>query len=268
MFLDLINSATSNINPTRNFNLLYIILDSIFILVLLILLLLKKRYLTLIFAIFGGILYFIVDYGYFYLISNSRVISIDNVVVGNLETALVLLWMSLSYGITNFAFIWLCLSKDKYLKYWLILIVGWWLVAPSISSLGGENNIQTFRTTNQYHGAMAIILVVGYLGLIIYYLFTKHNKLMNILWLILIGVSVQFAWEFALLINGIRPMNENSIQTLLVNSLIETNLGMPYIYLIYLGIKKYFNEDLSKVNKIIDNQKIQEVKNIEQNDNK
>ena len=211
----------------------------------------------------GGILYFIVDYGYFYLISGSRVVSIDGIVQDNLYTALVLLWMSLSYGITNFAFIWLCLSKDKYLKYWLILIVGWWLVAPSIATLGGENNIQTYRTTNQYHGAMAIILVVGYLGLIIYYMFKKEHKMMNILWLILIGVSVQFAWEFALLINGIRPMNENSIQTLLVNSLIETNLGMPYIYLIYLGVTKYFNEDLSKKNK---DSEIKENKNIEKID--
>ena len=168
MFLSTFNEATSNINPTRNFNLLYIILDSIFIAVLLTLFILKKRYLTLIFALIGGVLYFIVDYGYFYLISESRVISIDGNIVGNLETALVLLWMSLSYGITNFAFIWLCLSKDKYLKYWLILIVGWWLVAPSIASLGGESTIQTFRTTGKYHGFMAVALVVGYLGLIIY----------------------------------------------------------------------------------------------------
>ena len=55
-------------------------------------------------------------------------------------------------------------------------------------------------------------------------------------------------------------MNESSIQTLLVNSLIETNLGMPYIYLIYLGVTKYFNEDLSKKNK---DSEIKENKNIE-----
>ena len=260
MFLNFLTDLGPNITPTRNFNFLYIILDSLFIVGFLALLILKKRYLTTIFAVAGGILYFIVDYGYFYLISGSRVVSIDGIVQDNLYTALVLLWMSLSYGITNFAFIWLCLSKDKYLKYWLILIVGWWLVVPSIATLGGENNIQTYRTTNQYHGAMAIILVVGYLGLIIYYMFKKEHKMMNILWLILIGVSVQFAWEFALLINGIRPMNESSIQTLLVNSLIETNLGMPYIYLIYLGVTKYFNEDLSKKNK---DREIKENKNIE-----
>ena len=259
--MNLVNFLTSleGITPTRNFNLLYIILDSIFILVLIGLMVYQKKYVTLIWSLIGGVLYFIVDYGGFYALSHSRVVTVNGV-SAEAYTALVLLWMSLSYGITNFAFIWLCLKKDKYLKEYLILIVGWWLVAPSIATLGGENNIQTYRTTNQYHGAMAIILVVGYLGLIIYYMFKKEHKMMNILWLILIGVSVQFAWEFALLINGIRPMNESSIQTLLVNSLIETNLGMPYIYLIYLGVTKYFNEDLSKKNK---DSEIKENKNIE-----
>ena len=93
---------------------------------------------------------------------------------------------------------------------------------------------------------MAIILLIAYFGLTIYSLFTK-KKMINILWLNLIGISVQFFWEFSLLINGIRPYNENSIKTLLINSIIETNLGMPYIYLIYLLVKKHFNEDLKKV---------------------
>ena len=249
--MNLFNILESIITPTRNFNLLYIILDSIFIVLLLVLLILKKRYQTLIWSLFGGILYFIVDYGYFYLVSGSRSVSIDGVIQENLNTCLVLLWMSLSYGITNFAFIWLCLRKDEYLKCWLTLIIGWWLVLPSITVAGGENNIQTYRTTNQYHYFMAIFLVVSYLTIIIYSLFTK-KKLINVLWLNLIGISVQFCWEFALLINGIRPFNEASIQTILINSLIETNLGLPSMYLIYLGVNKFFNEDLTRKKMKID----------------
>ena len=101
----------SEITPTRNFNLLYIILDSIFILVLIGLLIAKKKYMTTLWALFGGVLYFIVDYGYFYLISHSREIYFNGELQGNLKTALILFWMSMSYGITNFAFIWLCLKK-------------------------------------------------------------------------------------------------------------------------------------------------------------
>ena len=71
------------------------------------------------------------------------------------------------------------------------------------------------------------------------------------MYLCLIGISVQFSWEFSLLINGIRPLNENSLQTLIINSCLETNLGMPAIYLIYHLINKKYNEDGSK--KIINN---------------
>lgn len=237
--------ALAEITPTRSFNLAYIILDSIFILVLLTLLIVKKNYITTLWALFGGVLYFIVDFGYFYLISHSRTIFINDVEQDAFMTAMILLWMSLSYGITNFAYIFLCLKKDKNLVIWLTLIIGWWLVAPSLSTMGGANNITTFRTTGQYHYIMAIFLVIGYLGLIIYALISDR-KIFNILILNAIGISVQFAWEAALLINGIRPWNDNSIFTLIVDSLIETNMGMPYIYLIYVFIFNRRNDDFSK----------------------
>lgn len=248
MLINLLNEVdnVTSIVPTRNLNLTYIILDSLFIVLFLALLIWKKRYATTIFALFGGILYFIVDFGGFYAISHTRTVMIDNQVAGAGMTAAVLLWMSLSYGITNFAFIWLCLKKDKYLVFWLFMIIGWWLMCPSIAELGGEATIQTSRTTGAYHGWMAVALIIGYFGLIIYSLY-KKQKLVNILWLCLIGFAVQFGWEFSLLINGIRPMNEASIRTLIVNSFLETNLGMPYIYLIYLAYSKFFTEDLKKV---------------------
>ena len=234
------------ITPTRNLNLFYIIIDIIFLLFLSFLLLYKKRYQTFSFGIFGGILYLIVDYGGFYLLSHSRVILINNEVATSFQTFLILTWMSISYGFTNFVFIWTCLAKDKYLKIWLSMIIGWRIVAPTISSLGGEAIIETSRTTNEYHGLMGIALVISYLILIILML-VKKKMFVNILTLNLIGISVQFAWEFALLINGIRPMNELSIKTLLVNSCIETNLGMPAILMIFYFARRKFNENLSRV---------------------
>lgn len=189
------------ITPTRTFNLLYIIIDSIFIIAFLGILLWKKRKATFWFSIFGGILYFIVDFGYFYFLSKSRIVKINDIECNALQTGWILLWMSLSYGITNFAFIWLCIKKDEYLKEFLLLIVGWWLVAPTIAELGSTPNIMTYRTTNAYHGAMGIILIVGYAILIVYNLKVKKEKRINILWLNLIGISVQFGWEFALLID-------------------------------------------------------------------
>ena len=77
------------ITPTRNLNLFYIIIDTIFLLFLSFLLLYKKRYQTFSFGIFGGILYLIVDYGGFYLLSHSRVILINNEVATSFQTFLI-----------------------------------------------------------------------------------------------------------------------------------------------------------------------------------
>ena len=237
--------AATEITPTRNFNLTYIVLDSIFLCILLGLLIYKKKYVTLAWSLFGGVLYFAVDFGLFYLAHGSRHVLINDVEQGIIGVMWVLLWMSLSYGITNFAFIWLCLDRDKNLKEWLILIIGWWLVAPSLQHIYmSPITVTTYRTTNQYHFIMAVMLVVGYMFLIIRNLVTKKEKI-NLLRLNLIGISVQFCRELALLINGIRPMNSASIMTLLVNSIIETNLGMPYMYYIYKFVTHRYNEDFS-----------------------
>ncbi len=238
----------TEITPTRNLNVLYIILDSVFIVVFLALLIWQKRYQTALFALFGGVLYLVVDFGGFYLLSHTRTVYIDGEVAGAGGTFLVLLWMSLSYGITNFAFIWTLISRDKYAKYWVFLIIMWWLICPSISELGGDATITTVRTTGAYHGWMGVAMVLSYLILIIV-LMKKQQPFVDVVKLFLIGFFVQFGWEFALLINGIRPMTALSIQTLLVNSCLETNLGMPLIYLIFYLVRKRRGEDMKKVSK-------------------
>ena len=239
-----------DIVPTRNLNLLYIILDCIFLVVFIGLLLWKKRYSTVLFALFGGILYTIVDFGGFYLLSHTRTVYIDGQLAGVGGTFLVLLWMSMSYGITNFAFIWVCISRDKLMKYWLFLILMWWMICPSICELGGEATITTSRTTGAYHGWMGVVLVVAYTILVVLLLRKEGEKaFVNVLTLCLIGFCVQFGWEFSLLINGIRPLNAASLKTLIVNSCLETNLGMPGCFAIYYVWHKRFNEDLSRRDK-------------------
>ncbi len=232
----------------RNFNLAYIILDSIFLLVFAGLLIYKKRRLTLLWGLFGGILYFAVDYGIFHLLTHSR-----SITGGSMFW--VLLWMSMSYGFTNFAWIWLALKRDEYLKEWSFLIFVWWLSCPILSRTIPSAEIHIERTTGAYHGVMGAILFVSYLAAIIYN-FTQSDKStrFNILWLFIIGVLAQFGWEFALLVGGIRSDGftvEQKLITLFVNSLIETNLGLPAIYLIYLAVTSKIKEDLSEENKTI-----------------
>ncbi len=119
------------------------------------------------------------------------------------------------------------------------------------ATFGSGEPIVIQRTTGSYHGYMAILLFAGYLGLIVWNLAHREKALrIDILWLLAIGILVQFGWEAGLLLGGIRSAGfenfSDKILTLVTNSLLETNLGMPYIYFIFLAWSSLFTEQLKR----------------------
>jgi len=229
----------------RQFVPAYIALDTVFLLVLAGLLLWKKRRMAALVGGIMGVVYFIVDYGVFHLICHSR--SIEG---GSLFWTL--LWMSMSYGFTNFAWIWLALDKDEYLIEWSLLILCWWFCCPMLAQLigFGQMPIVIQRTTGAYHGWMAAILFVGYLLAVVRNLGESDRKCrIDLLRLLAIGIAAQFAWEAALLLGGIRSAGldfAEKLCPLIVNSLLETNLGMPYVYLIFVALTRRFTPALAR----------------------
>ena len=223
----------------------YIALDTVFLLALAGLLLWKKRRMAALVGGIMGVVYFIVDYGVFHLICHSR--SIEG---GSLFWTL--LWMSMSYGFTNFAWIWLALDKDEYLIEWSLLILCWWFCCPMLAQLigFGQMPIVIQRTTGAYHGWMAAILFVGYLLAVVRNLGESDRKCrIDLLRLLAIGIAAQFAWEAALLLGGIRSAGldfAEKLRPLIVNSLLETNLGMPYVYLIFVALTRRFTPALAR----------------------
>lgn len=219
----------------RTLSSLYIILDIIWLLVFVGVLLVFKKRMAIIVGLIAGLLYFLVDYGIFYQLLGTR-----QVVGAN--PFWFLLWLSMSYGFTNFAWIWLLFDRDGHAVEWSLLpILGWITIGQLSQNFGGGfAEISISRATGTYHGVMALIMCIGYLIVIIKNL--KSREKVNILWLISIGVGVQFAWEASLLISGIRPA---LWQPILVNSLIETNLGIPFAYFIYKFIAARRKPDLS-----------------------
>lgn len=229
----------------RQFVPAYIALDTVFLLALAGLLLWKKRRMAALVGGIMGVVYFIVDYGVFHLICHSR--SIEG---GSLFWTL--LWMSMSYGFTNFAWIWLALDKDEYLIEWSLLILCWWFCCPMLAQLigFGQMPIVIQRTTGAYHGWMAAILFVGYLLAVVRNLGESDRKCrIDLLRLSAIGIAAQFAWEAALLLGGIRSTGldfAEKLRPLIVNSLLETNLGMPYVYLIFVALTRRFTLALAR----------------------
>ena len=235
----------TDIIARRQFSPLYIWLDIAFLIVFMALLLWRKKYMTVLVGLVMGIVYMLVDYGIFHLLLHTRSIS------EGYSLFWVLLWMSVSYGFTNFTWIWLWLSKDEHLFEWSLLILGWWFCCPLLTQTFAQDAepIVIQRTTGAYHGYMALILFVGYLGVIIYNLWQQEKeKRIDIPWILAIGILVQFGWEAGLLLGGIRSAGFTSmadkLQTLVVNSLLETNLGMPYVYCIFAAYSAKFTEQL------------------------
>ncbi len=231
----------------RQFAPLYIWLDIAFLCVFLALLLMKKKYMTVLVGFVMGLVYMLVDYGIFHLVCHSRSISEGH------SLFWVLLWMSMSYGFTNFTWIWLWLGKDEHLFEWSLLILCWWFCCPLLvrTFAPGAEPIIIQRTTGAYHGYMALMLFVGYLGAIVYNLRQGDRmKRINIPWLLAIGILVQLGWEAGLLLGGIRSAGFLSVgdklQTLITNSLLETNLGMPYVYCIFVAYSARFTEQLHR----------------------
>ena len=150
----------------------------------------------------------------------------------------------MSYGFTNFAWIWLWFDRDGRKLEWSLLIVSGWLATALLSQNFGQafGTITISRGTGDYHGIMAAILFVGYALLCLYNIRqTEKARRIPIPYILAIGVLVQFAWEFVLLITGIRSQG---LHTLVVNSLLETNLGLPYIYFIHRAVTRRLGEDL------------------------
>ncbi len=219
----------------RTFSLLYIILDIVWLLILASLFLHLKRRMAVLVGLLAGVLYFLVDYGIFYQLLGTRQVE------GG-EPFWILLWLSMSYGFTSFAWIWLLLDRDGHAIRWSLLPILGWVAIGLLSQLFGTGvaEISISRGTGSYHGIMILILCVGYLVVVSRNL--RGRERVNILWMMAIGIGVQFAWEAALLISGIRPTLWRPI---VINSLIETNLGMPYVYYIHKYITKRWREDLS-----------------------
>jgi hypothetical protein len=218
-----------DITAARSFPTLFIWLDCAWLVAFAAILLWRKKHAALVVGLLGGLLYMLVDYGIFYLALRTRVVT-------GASPFWLLLWLSMSYGFTNMAWAWLLLDRDGNAVEWSLLVVGAWL-AVGLAAVGYGARfpvVSIRRGTGSYHGAMAILLAIGY-GILVVRNLAGRLPRVNLLRLLGIGVGIQLGWELVLLLAGIRPV---SIAPLVVNSLLETNLGMPYLFLIHEAVGK------------------------------
>ena len=150
------------ITAARSLPTLFIYLDCAWLALFGVILLWRKKHTACVVGLLGGALYFLVDYGIFYLALRTRVVT-------GASPFWLLLWLSVSYGFTNMAWAWLLLDRDGHGVEWSVLVVGAWLAVGLMAVSYGSRFpiIRIQRGTSSYHGAMALLLAVGYALLIV-----------------------------------------------------------------------------------------------------
>ncbi|MHA1270537.1 MAG: hypothetical protein ACTSPY_12165 [Candidatus Helarchaeota archaeon] len=246
----------------RNFDFDYIIFDAIFLLIYMGILIQQKRFKPLLVGFITAIFTYIIDAGFWYNTpSNIPGANIREYIIKSLGIPLTGdvfnvikfcsdFMMTISYSIVAFSWVWIMFESWKKFKikdmvFWTSFLFIGWLLIPFISIFTNLNQIDIWTVRHMATQLLIQIIVVGvgYFLMIILY-FKKDPKV--IVYVFFIGCFQAFAMEFPLLISGIRP---SGWDLLLYETLILTNQGIPYLFIIWDKIipvsKKYFKKKCS-----------------------
>ncbi len=221
----------------RTIGIDFIYLDILFIIIWVSFLIKRKYWTPIKWGLLGWIIYIFVDYVYWYLITQTRHYT------GPLDPFLFFLWFCISPGFVQFSYVIVMFEKrnKNELIFWTMLFyIGWTLVSVGSQLLPlNDIIIEVYRdmnVENQRLNELIMVLVNIIIAAALYY--KKKLRLEDILYLFLVGTLVEFGLEFTLSVSGIRQEQGGwSLITMLVNTLIEFNLGIILMYLLWVPFK-------------------------------
>ncbi|MBD3198193.1 MAG: hypothetical protein GF317_24295 [Candidatus Lokiarchaeota archaeon] len=151
--------------------------------------------------------------------------------------------MTFSYGVVAFSWVYIMFTSDPSnhinIIKWTSLVFGGWLLVGMISQWLPliDLQIMTVRHMNTLRILEIVVVICGYSLLII--LGYKFKQLLYIFW---IGSMLTFMMEFPLMIFAIRP---SGLDILIYDTLILTNQGVPYAFIIVDKIIPVMKDKLS-----------------------
>jgi hypothetical protein len=222
--LDLIKVILDiNANITRRFQIDYLIFDMLFMILWIGLLLRHKRQEALYVGVICGLFFYAID-------------GIIWTAMGVREYELPAAWlkfpvdfmMDVSYGILGFGWAWLAFERrsTRDVAFWTAVLFGGWLIVPFLSSWAPliDARVVTVRHMASRVWLHIAVVVIGYAALLS--LGYSLGRLIYVFW---VGCMLAFMMEFSLLVAGIRSFD---LKLLVYETLILTNMGIPYLYII------------------------------------
>jgi len=212
-----------NESITRRFEIDYLLFDTIFMAVWIYFLLRNKRRGPLFVGLICGLAFYAID-GIIWTATGVR------------EYELPAAWlkfpvdfmMDISYGIVGFGWAWIAFERKstRDVLLWTALLFGGWLIVPFASKLIPliDSQVMTVRHMASRVWLHIAVVVIGYAGLLA--LGFSFKRALYVFW---IGCMLAFMMEFSLLVAGIRTF---SLKLLAYETLILTNMGIPYLAII------------------------------------
>jgi hypothetical protein len=224
----------------RIFGIDFIYFDIMLVTIWIALLLVRRRYKEFFFGLFGyGVVHF-VDAVIWYTIKGTRFITIEGDIMG---PHVFLTYFSFTYGMIMFSFAPLMFNKKIHygekLLWAGLMYCGWLAIGLMSTYINWDDRvIDIYRAMGNARRNQIILASLGYAVLLIWKILSEFlegfpwNIMKGIpYWyfgiLIVIGIFIHFSMESTLMIAGIRPIDW---EVLVVNSLLEFNMGIPILF--------------------------------------
>jgi hypothetical protein len=223
---------------TRTIGVDFIYFDLLFLAIFIIFLVRKKYWLPIIWGVIGWGMYLVIDYYIWYIVMGSRTYS------GPINPHLFFMWFTFSPGFTQFAYCFVMLEKRnrrEMLGFTLLYFLGW-MVVGSLSQVIPLNDSVIEVARDMSAGNQRLIMTLVALGNVVFaviLVFVKKIRWEDFIYIFIVGTLVEFNLELSLLVSGIRlEQGTWNLGLMVVNTLVEFNCGITFIYLIFRGFEK------------------------------
>ncbi len=231
---------------SRTIGVDFIYFDLLFLVIFIFFLVRKKYWLPIIWGLIGWGMYLLIDYYIWYIVMESRTYS------GPINPHLFFMWFTFSPGFAQFAYCFVMLEKRnirEMLGFTLLYFLGWTAVG-TLSQLIPLHDTVIEVARNMAEGNQRVIFIIISLvnvALAVILRLAKKIRWEDFIYIFIVGTLVELNLELSLLVSGIRlEQGTWSLGLMVVNALIEFNVGIMFMWLIFRGFEKIRDKYLPK----------------------
>ncbi len=229
---------------TRTIGVDFIYFDLVFLAIFMIFLIRKKYWLPMIWGFIGWGMYLLIDYYIWYIVLESRTYS------GPFNPHLFFMWFTFSPGFAQFAYCFVMLekrNKREMVGFTILYFLGWMAIGSLSQVLPLDDRvIEVARNMSAGNQRLIMTLVtLGNVVLAAILVLFKKIRFEDFIFIFIVGTLVELNLELSLLVSGIRlEQGTWNFGMMVVNTLVEFNCGITFIYLIFRGFQKIRDKHL------------------------